>query len=72
MIVDVKVPPQESQAAGARKPGTPMRQQAAVSSDDSRIDEMSDSSFPASDPPSAWTWEVSGPTGSSAPPANRQ
>ena len=28
---------------------------------DSRVDEMSESSFPASDPPSTWTWEVKSP-----------
>jgi nucleotide-binding universal stress UspA family protein len=28
---------------------------------DSRVDEMSQSSFPASDPPSTWTWEVKSP-----------
>ena len=27
------------------------------------VDEMSDASFPASDPPSTWTWEVRAPAG---------
>jgi len=32
---------------------------------DHAIDEMSEDSFPASDPPSSWTWDVAGrPPGS--------
>jgi hypothetical protein len=33
---------------------------------------MSEGSFPASDPPSAWTWEVSPPTTGSAGKAKRR
>jgi hypothetical protein len=32
---------------------------------------MSDGSFPASDPPSAWTWEVKTRADASVPPAKR-
>jgi hypothetical protein len=32
---------------------------------------MSDGSFPASDPPSAWTWEVKTRAEASEPPATR-
>jgi len=28
---------------------------------DATVDEMSDSSFPASDPPATWTWELPTP-----------
>jgi hypothetical protein len=36
---------------------------------DSRVDQMSDGSFPASDPPSVWTWEVKTRADASGPPA---
>jgi hypothetical protein len=34
------------------------------------VDEMSDSSFPASDPPAVWTWDVPRPPADDPPPAS--
>ena len=34
---------------------------------DVTVDEMSEASFPASDPPATWTWEI-GPTASGSTP----
>jgi hypothetical protein len=58
MIVDVKDDRSEDQVRGRRIVKPVMPESSAAPADDSRVDEMSESSFPASDPPSAWTWEV--------------
>lgn len=69
MIVDVEDHRPGSQAADQQsdKPLAPRPR--AERADDSRIDEMSDGSFPASDPPSVWTWEVKSRTPTPGPPA---
>jgi hypothetical protein len=69
MIVEVKDHAPETRAPGGRvvKPSVP--EPPVAPADDSRIDEMSDSSFPASDPPSAWTWEVKSRTSIPEAPA---
>ena len=58
MIVEVKDHPPETRPPGRRIVKPPVQEPTVAPADDSRIDEMSESSFPASDPPSAWTWEV--------------
>jgi hypothetical protein len=58
MIIDLKEDPSETRAPGGRTVKPPGPEPSVTSDDDSRVDEMSESSFPASDPPSAWTWEV--------------
>jgi hypothetical protein len=71
MIVQVKdhVPPAEAPGGRVVKPS--VSEPPVASAADSRIDEMSDSSFPASDPPSAWTWEVKSPTSTAQSPTQR-
>jgi hypothetical protein len=63
MIVDLKGDP-ESQAV--RQESAPVRRQSATPAGGSTTDEMSECSFPASDPPSVWTWEVNSRTDSEA------
>jgi hypothetical protein len=63
MIVDLKGDP-ESQAASEES--TPVRRRSAAPAGGSTTDEMSECSFPASDPPSVWTWEVNSRTDSEA------
>jgi hypothetical protein len=58
MIAEVTDHARETRAPGGRIVKPPVQEPTVVPADDSRIDEMSESSFPASDPPSAWTWEV--------------
>jgi hypothetical protein len=71
MIVEVEDRRPETEARGGRnvKPAVP--KSSVVPADDSRVDEMSESSFPASDPPSAWTWEVKSPTNTANLPEQR-
>jgi hypothetical protein len=71
MIVDVKDHHPGTHAAGPQsdKPLAPRPR--AEPADDSRIDQMSDGSFPASDPPSVWTWEVKTQAPTPGPPAER-
>jgi hypothetical protein len=69
MIVEVKDLPPGTQALGARAIEPSVSEPPVASPADSRIDEMSESSFPASDPPSAWTWEVKSRTSTPEPPA---
>jgi hypothetical protein len=57
MIVDVKEDPQGAPKPRGRADKSPAPKTPGGTAD-SRIDQMSDGSFPASDPPSAWTWEV--------------
>jgi hypothetical protein len=71
MIVEVKDLPPETRAPGARVAEPSVSEPPVASAADSRIDEMSESSFPASDPPSAWTWEVKSPTSTPESPAQR-
>jgi hypothetical protein len=47
---DVRAPPPEAEVSERPLPGG-----------DVTIDEMSDASFPASDPPATWTWEIRKP-----------
>jgi hypothetical protein len=58
MIADVTDHAPETRAPGGRVVNPSVPQPSVAPTDDSRIDEMSESSFPASDPPSIWTWEV--------------
>ena len=55
MIVEVKDHPPEGEGAGGRVLRPSGARPSVAPTRDSRIDEMSESSFPASDPPSAWT-----------------
>jgi hypothetical protein len=71
MIVEVKDLPPETQAPGARVVKPSVSEPPVASAADSRIDEMSESSFPASDPPSAWTWEVKSRTSTPEPTTQR-
>jgi hypothetical protein len=71
MIVEVTVHPPETQGPGGRILKPPAAEPSVAHTDDSRIDEMSESSFPASDPPSAWTWEVKRRTSTPESPAPR-
>jgi hypothetical protein len=71
MIVEVKGHPRETQGPGGRILRPPAAEPSVAATDDSRIDEMSESSFPASDPPSTWTWEVKSRTSAPEPPAQR-
>jgi hypothetical protein len=57
MIVEMKHDPPETPAPGRRAGESPALKPSPTP-DDSRIDAMSDGSFPASDPPAVWTWEV--------------
>jgi hypothetical protein len=71
MIVDVTGHPAERKIVVGRDPassdptGLPGARAGGATTD-----EMSECSFPASDPPSVWTWEVRAPTGASAAPKN--
>jgi hypothetical protein len=70
MIAEVTDHAPETRAPGGRvKPSVP--EPPVAPADDSRIDEMSESSFPASDPPSAWTWEVKTRTSTPEQPTER-
>jgi hypothetical protein len=71
MIVEVKDHPPETRAPGRRVAKPPAPKAPAAPVDDSRIDEMSECSFPASDPPSAWIWEVKTQTSTPEPTAQR-
>jgi hypothetical protein len=71
MIVEVKDLPPETQARRARVVEPSASGPPIASAADSRIDEMSESSFPASDPPSAWTWEVKRRTSTRESPTQR-
>lgn len=66
MIVDVKGDPPESKGAAAQSATSDLPQLAGAPGGGSTTDEMSECSFPASDPPSVWTWEVKTPTNSAA------
>jgi hypothetical protein len=66
MIVDVKDRHPQSQTAAGRNANSHLDDQPVARADGSRIDEMGESSFPASDPPSVWTWEVNRGTGTPA------
>lgn len=70
MIADVKDDPRGApkSAGRAAKPPSP---NLPAAPDDSRVDQMSDGSFPASDPPSVWTWEVKTRADAPEPPAKR-
>jgi hypothetical protein len=63
MIVDLKGDP-ECQAVSEES--APVRRRSAAPAGGSTTDEMSECSFPASDPPSVWTWEVNSRTDSEA------
>jgi hypothetical protein len=69
MIVEVKDHPPETRAPGGRIAKPPPPEAPVAPAGDSRIDEMSECSFPASDPPSAWTWEVRTQTSTPEPTA---
>jgi hypothetical protein len=71
MIVEVKDLPPETQGPGARVVKPSVWEPSVASAADSRIDEMSESSFPASDPPSAWTWDVNTRISTPETPAQR-
>jgi hypothetical protein len=71
MIVAVKDHPPETRAPGGRVIKPSVSEPPVASAADSRIDEMSESSFPASDPPSAWIWEVKSRTSTPESPAQR-
>jgi hypothetical protein len=69
MIVEVTDHAPETRAPGGRIIEPPAPEPPVAPAGDSRIDEMSESSFPASDPPSAWTWEVKTQRSTREPPA---
>ena len=68
MIVDMKPQTSASQTAGGRSAKAPTRHQPAAPAGGSTTDEMSECSFPASDPPSVWTWEVMTGSGTATVP----
>jgi hypothetical protein len=57
MIVDVNPKPSANKAADSQRTKVPDRQPGNPAGG-STTDEMSEFSFPASDPPSVWTWEI--------------
>jgi hypothetical protein len=71
MIVDVKDHLQEGQTAGEQKGQSPLAHRPGAPAGGSSVDEMSESSFPASDPPAVWTWEVKRPAGPSVVPPEK-
>jgi len=72
MIVEVKdLPPETQGRLGGQILRPPAAEPSIAPPEDSRIDEMSESSFPASDPPSAWTWEVKTRASTPESPAQR-
>ena len=71
MIIEVTDHPPETHGPGGRILKPPAAEPSVAPTDDSRIDEMSESSFPASDPPSAWTWEVKSRTSTPDLPTER-
>ena len=71
MIVEVTDQAPETRAPSGRILKPLVAEPSVDPTDDVRVDEMSDSSFPASDPPSAWTWEVKSRTSTPEPPAQR-
>jgi hypothetical protein len=58
VIVDVEGDPPPSKGAAAQSATSDLPELAGAPSGGSTTDEMSECSFPASDPPSVWTWEV--------------
>jgi hypothetical protein len=58
MIIEVTGDPPETKAAADSGAKSPMPDQPAAPAGGATTDEMSECSFPASDPPSVWTWEV--------------
>jgi hypothetical protein len=68
MIVDVEGNPPESRAMAGRGAKSPVPDPPAALAGGSTTDEMSECSFPASDPPSVWTWEVKTGSGTATVP----
>jgi hypothetical protein len=68
MIADVQGELPESQAEADQGARAPVPYQPAAPAGGLTTDEMSECSFPASDPPSVWTWEVKTRSGTSAVP----
>jgi hypothetical protein len=64
MIVDLKGDPPASKGVGGQSATSDLPQLAGAPGGNSTTDEMSECSFPASDPPAVWTWEVKAPAGS--------
>jgi len=65
MITKMKPRRPANKAASGRNAASPRQEPPAHPSADSKVDEMGESSFPASDPPAVWTWEIAkaGPSG---------
>jgi hypothetical protein len=58
MIVTVAFRPAAIQATSGRDAAAPPQEPPTHTSADSMVDEMGKCSFPASDPPAVWTWDV--------------
>jgi hypothetical protein len=66
MIADVQGELPERQAEADQGARAPVPYQPAAPAGGLTTDEMSECSFPASDPPSVWTWEIKTGSGNSA------
>jgi hypothetical protein len=70
MIQDMDAQP-AAQSAGNRSPGSSGPATPVAPGGGSTVDEMSECSFPASDPPAVWNWEPKSPhLATTEPPAD--
>ena len=68
MIIDVEAHPPGSHPTADPGAKSPVPDQPAAPAGGATTDEMSECSFPASDPPSVWTWEIETRSGTSGLP----